>query len=1065
MRLDVLNNPSSGAPAGGEAARSELEAVLRRVAPAGRVRFGRHERMLYATDASIYQVEPIGVVEPGSVDEAAAVVAACAAACAAAFGGAGVAILPRGGGTALAGQTTNRAVVVDLSSGCRGIGAVEAGGGWGLAAGEASVWVEPGVPIDVLNAELTRRGSGLFFAPDPATTAQSTIGGNIGTNAAGARSIRYGRTSENLLGVEVALATGERLRLERGAGARDPRAGWLAAGVIEIVKRHAGLIRERFPRTLRQNAGYGLDRMLAQIEAGANADTLDLSQLVCGSEGTLAVTLGARLRLRPVPGGKGLALVAFDSLEAAIDAVGPILATGPSAVELVDDVVIEAARGNRECSAYVDAFPKAAGQGGSADPAAVLYVEYHEADGAAVGGKMAALRGVLGAGVAVRVCGTAGEMADAWKLRKAGEPLLHGLPGPRKPLTFVEDNAVPVENLARFVREFKGIVARAGTRAAFWAHASVGVLHVRPMLNPHDAGDLERLRSIAVEVSDLARSCGGVMSGEHGDGRVRGPLLERFFGAELVRAFAEVKAVFDPKGLMNPGIIVGAGPVESITQRTRMSPGEPGGAAGEAGAGVAGGAGGGGGGGAEAAGEVHVPAVETFFDYSAEEGFDHAVELCNGSGVCRKVQGGTMCPSYRATLDERHSTRGRANALRLAITGQLGGEAVAGGSAWRDAETMATLDLCLSCKACKTECPSNVDVAKLKAEFTAQGHRAAGRTPLAARLTGHVRALNRLGAIMPGLANVAAGAWPVRRVIGAVMGLHPSRRLPRFSKSLFRRRGEVASAGRENPAGAPAVVLFGDCFTAYNESGVGVAAGRVLAALGYRVIVLDAGCCGRSMLSVGMVGEAAAKADAALERLLPLVDDAGVKGVLFLEPSCLSAVKDDWLALKCRTGVEARRRVAGKSMLAEDFVDRAWAEHPRAADAEAKAAASRSRASDGPEVLVHAHCHQKALWGAETSARGLRRFFGDRVRVLETGCCGMAGSFGYAREKYELSMRIARLPAEQGGLMPQVEARPGAVVAATGTSCRHQVSDASGGVRGAEHPMVLIARGMGVEQG
>lgn len=1032
MRLEVLNNAVSEAEAGGEPARAELEAALRRAAPAGRVRFGRHERMLYATDASIYQVEPIGVVEPGSVEEAAAVVSACAAA----FGGAGVAILPRGGGTALAGQTTNRAVVVDLSSGCRGIGAVEAGGGLGLAAGEASVWVEPGVPIDVLNAELGRRGSGLFFAPDPATTAQSTIGGNIGTNAAGARSIRYGRTSENLLGVEVALATGERMRLERGAGARDPRAGWLAAGVIEIVKRHAGLIRERFPRTLRQNAGYGLDRMLAQIDAGANADTLDLSQLVCGSEGTLAVTLGARLRLRPVPGGKGLALAAFGSLEAAIEAVGPILATGPSAVELVDEVVIEAARGNRECSAYVDAFPRAVGREG--DPAAVLYVEYHEASGAAVGEKMAALRGVLGDGVAVRVCGSAAEMADAWKLRKAGEPLLHGLPGPRKPLTFVEDNAVPVENLARFVREFKGIVARAGTRAAFWAHASVGVLHVRPMLNPHDAGDLERLRRIAVEVADLARSCGGVMSGEHGDGRVRGPLLERYFGPELMRAFAEVKAVFDPKGLMNPGIIVGAGPVESITQRTRMSPG-----------------------GGEAAAEVRVPAVETFFDYSAEEGFDHAVEMCNGSGVCRKVQGGTMCPSYRATLDERHSTRGRANALRLAITGQLS-EAPAGAPAWRDAETMATLDLCLSCKACKTECPSNVDVAKLKAEFTAQGHRAAGRVPLAARLTGHVRTLNRLGAIMPGLANAVAGAWPGRQVIGAVMGLHPARRLPRFSRSLFRRRAEIGTVGGEDPAGAPAVVLFGDCFTAYNESGVGVAAGRVLRALGYRVVVLDAGCCGRSMLSVGMAGEAAAKADAALDRLMPLVDDASVKGVLFLEPSCLSAVKDDWLALKCRTGVDARRRVAGKSMLAEDFVDRAWAEHPRRAEAERAAAASRSRSADGPEVLVHAHCHQKALWGAETSARALRRFYGDRVRVLETGCCGMAGSFGYAREKYELSMRIARLPAEQGGLMPQVEARPGAMVAATGTSCRHQVSDASGGVRGAEHPMVLIARAMGV---
>ncbi len=1039
MQLSVLNNAANDT----EAARRELAGRLREAAPSGEVRFGRHDRMLYSTDASIYQVEPIGVVVPGSLDEAAAVVAAC--------GKAGVAILPRGGGTALAGQTTGRAVVVDLSPRCRAIGPVE---DWtDSGARVPSVRVEPGVSIDVLNAELSRRGTGLFFAPDPATTAQSSIGGNIGTNAAGARSIRYGRTSENLLSVECVLSSGERVRLERGAGRNDARASWLAAGVIEITRRHADLIRTRFPKTLRQNAGYGLDRMLAQIDAGATHETLDLAQLVCGSEGTLALTLAARLRLRPIPKGKGLALVAFATLEGAIDAVAPILTTRPSAVELVDDVVIEAARGNRECSAYVDAFPRVAGSTG--DPKAVLYVEYQEEDAAALPAKMDALKRVLGSGPTLRACASAAEMADAWKLRKAGEPLLHGLPGPRKPLTFVEDNAVPVEHLARFVREFKVLVAKAGTRAAFWAHASVGVLHVRPMLDPHEPADIARLHSMAVDVADLAQACGGVMSGEHGDGRVRGPLLRRFFGDELMGAFAEVKTLFDPTGLLNPGNIVGAGSIESITQRTRMSPGEPRGADSSTPL-------------QAHAHEVRVPETATFFEYGREGGFDHAVEQCNGSGVCRKTQGGTMCPSYRATLDERHSTRGRANALRLAITGQLG--EVPETPAWRDAETMRTLDLCLSCKACKTECPSNVDVAKLKAEFVAQRDRERGSVPLASLLTGHVRALNRLGSLMPGVANAVSRFGPVRAIINAAMGVHPARPLPRFSKSLFRRADEVDAArdtgGTRVPPLAthtPTVALFGDCFTAYNESDIGVAAGRVLARLGYRVVLADAGCCGRSMLSVGMVAQAANVADATLARLMPLVSDPNVKAILFLEPSCLSAIKDDWLALKCATPLESRRLLAAKCFLAEDFVDRAWADHPQRSAIEQPLTALNAATPHEPaaDVLLHAHCHQKALWGAETSARALRRFFGPRVRVLETGCCGMAGSFGYSRDKYDLSMRIARLPAEQGGLMPQVEASPAAHVAATGTSCRHQVSDASGGSRRAEHPMVLIARALG----
>jgi FAD/FMN-containing dehydrogenase/Fe-S oxidoreductase len=1008
MELPVLKGDGAGArTAEGSREATEREAIAHdlRALVRGEVRFGAHDRMLYATDASIYQVEPIGVVVPADVEDAVSAVAYCHAR--------SVAMLPRGGGTSLAGQCTNRAVVLDLGARCRGVGRLDAGEAW--------VDAEPGVTVDALNAELARRGAALFFAPDPATTAQAAVGGCIGNNAAGSRSVKYGRTSENLLAIDACLADGQRVRFERGAGARDSVACELARRVIDITRAHERLIRERFPKTLRQNAGYGLDRVLRQLDEGATPETLDLAQLLCGSEGTLAVTLGARLRLRPLPKAKGLGLLAFRSVDEAIAAVGPILATGPSAVELVDDVVIEAARNNLECSRYVDAFPKIDGR----DPAAVLYVEYHAEHGAdELAGLFRSLRGVVGAGVGVREVLDAPGMNDAWKLRKAGEPLLHGLPGRRKPLTFVEDNAVPPERLGEFVREFRAIVQREGTRAAFWAHASVGVLHVRPMLDPHDPGDMERLKRIAVEVADLAKRCGGVMSGEHGDGRVRGPLLERFFGPELMGAFRAVKAVFDPKGLLNPGNIVEPGGVDSILERTRIEPhpGRP----------------------------ADIPAVRTFFRFDDQHGFDGAVERCNGAGVCRKTSGGTMCPSYRGTLDERHSTRGRGNALRLAITGQAPG---GHGDAWHDPETIKTLDLCLSCKACKSECPSNVDIARLKAEFTAQRYRAGERVPLGKALTGHVRVLNRLGSMAPGLANAVSGWAPVRGLINRVMRLHPGRSLPSFSRSLLRRGRELGP--RPGEADAPRVALFADCFTTFTESDIGVSAGRVLSKLGYRVELADAGCCGRSMISVGMLEQATETIDATLERLRPLINDPGVRAVLVVEPSCLSAMKDDWLDLNLRTPRALREKLVAKAMLVEEFVDRHWDEHPHRALLES----AGHRGCQGPApVLLHAHCHQRALWGPGGSANVLKRLVGPRLRVLETGCCGMAGSFGYDADKFDLSMRIAELPG--GGVLPAVRAAPeGAVILATGTSCRHQIKDGTERAepaRRAQHPIEFI---------
>ena len=973
-----------------------LRAVMR-----GEVRFGRHDRMLYATDASLYQVEPIGVVVPADIADARRAVEYCHAH--------GVPMLPRGGGTSLAGQCTNFAVVMDFSARCRAVKWVDE---QARACG-----VEPGVTIDDLNDQLRPRG--LFFAPDPATARQANVGGCIGNNAAGTRSILYGRTAENLRGVDVVMADGREAALAEGSCAREGEAKRIGRGVIEIVTKNERLIRERFPKTIRRNAGYALDMMLQDVEEARRSgrdplETLNLAHLVCGSEGTLAVITGAELTLQPIPKGKGLAVIGFASLEEAIDAVVPLLTLKPSAVELLDDLVIGLARMNNEYQHYVRLMPQPTG---GKELAAVLYVEFFAQGGSAeVEERFSALRALLGkvnAGAAIACYTNAVEMAQALKLRKAGEPLLHAIPGKRKPLGFVEDNAVPVENLATFVREFKRIVASHGTRAAFYAHASVGVLHVRPLLDLREAADRKHMEGIAVEVADLAKSLGGVMSGEHGDGRVRGPLLERFYGPELMSAFREVKRLFDPGNLLNPGMVVEPGPIESLHESTRVRPM-----------------------GSNAEIDHH---IETFFDYEAEGGLDHAVELCNGSGVCRKKHGGTMCPSYMGTLDERHSTRGRGNALRLAISGQLHG---GGKPEWKDAETLATLDLCLSCKGCKTECPTNVDIARYKAEFLAQRYKATGHVPMKARAFGDVRTLNRIGSFFAPVSNWAQETRAARLVMEKALGVARERRMPTFAPSLLGMMKKMEQRVRED---AKRVVLFADCFTTYNEPGVGIAAVKVMNALGYRVVVEDAGCCGRALISMGLLDQARRDIAQTARRLERSVDEHEAEAVLVCEPSCLAAIRDDWMELRVDVSKGRRGRLKELAVSPEDFFA-----------AKAAGSAGQGLGGRGGRVLLHGHCHQKALWGTGGTERALKSVCGsgERVEVLETGCCGMAGSFGYTQDHYELSMRIGNLalfPAVRG--MGEKD-----VILAPGTSCRHQIYDGTG--RRALHPIEWMAERM-----
>lgn len=988
--------PVAGQATARDAQRLAIASSLRGVAHAD-IRFGRHDRMLYATDASIYQVEPIGVVVPHSVDDGVRVVAHLARE--------SIPMLPRGSGTALAGQSVNDAVIVDFSQYCRGILSVD------VSARRAVV--EPGVTLDQLNEHLAP--SGLMFGPDVATSSHATIGGMIGNNSSGAHSILYGRTVENLISLDVAFADGSVHRLEEGSCERDPAQRDIAERLASIVRPIADEIRARFPKILRHVDGYALDIFLEQLERSTPGtfDRVNLAHIVCGGEGTLAVTLRAELKLVPRPKERGLAILGFSSVRASLANLAAILATKPAAVELVDDVVIDVALRNTEYRQYVELMPKpSAGSLG-----AVLYVEYFAENADELPPRFEALRAAVPGGSMSTYIGAA-ERLKAWKLRKAGEPLLHGVPGARKPFTFVEDTAVCPTKLPDFVEDFRAIVSRHGTHAAYYAHASVGCLHIRPLVAIHDPKDRAIMVSIAKEIAGLVARYGGALSGEHGDGRVRSPLLGEYFGAAICDALRAVKRAFDPKNLLNPGNIVDTGPAERLIENLRIAP---------------------------SGRDAHAPEVATFFEYTREEGFDHAIESCNGAGLCRRISGGTsMCPSYRALRDERHATRGRGNALRLAVTGQLGE------ARWSDPETMETLDLCLSCKACKTECPSNVDISKLKAEYTAQRHAREG-VPFATRVFGYVRRLNVLGSRFHVLANLANQTPIAKSLAQSLLGIDPRRSIPAFGPSLFR-----WFAKRPPRVGTRTVILFGDCFSAYNEPGIGQAAVRLLEAFGYRVVLADVGCCGRSLISTGMLAEARAEIARAAQALDALVTSTSAEAVLVLEPSCASALRDDWLELlpaglteSARVEAKARRAdLARRTALVEEFLDRAWDAHPTKPEFPAANAVM-------DRVVLHGHCHQKALWGAETSARFLRRIFGANLATLDTGCCGMAGSFGYSEKRYELSMAIG-----EERLFPAVRASGDAVVCAPGTSCRHQIHD--GTAREVLHPVDLAARALGV---
>ena len=954
----------------------------------GALRTDTYSKTLYSTDASIYQVMPYGVLIPENVEHVHAAVELAAKY--------EIALLPRTAGSSLAGQAVNEALVMDMTRHLNDIVEVNTEEQW--------VRLQPGIVLDELNIHL--RPMGLQFGPDPASSNRAAMGGIVSNNSTGSHSIMYGMTADHVMEMDVILSDGSRThfapvdadRMEAFKG-RSGLEGALYRDIAGLVADPANqaIIRQATPRHWRRCGGYNLERM---IENGGSYrypqsdQRFNLSKLVCGAEGTFAVMTEIKLNLVKTPSKTALAVVHFESLVEALESVPIILEVDPSVVELLDNLGLTMCRNVPEYARLLDSFIEGS-------PNCVLITEFYGESDAELKSKVNRLiehlkKQNVNATAVVPAYDDA-HQNKVWTVRKVGLGLLMSIKGDHKPIPFIEDAAVPVEHLAEYVTKVEQFCNDRGTDVAYYAHASAGCIHIRPLINAKEAAEVAKLPEITSFSVDLLKGYGGSLSSEHGDGRARSGFNERFFGPELYGLYRRTKQIFDPKGILNPGNVVDAMP---MTEHLRYG-----------------------------ASYKTMP-VREHIDFTADQGFVRAVEMCNGAGICRKRTTGTMCPSFMATREEEHSTRGRANALRAALSGNLPHEAL---TSRRMYEVM---DLCIECKACKAECPSSVDMAKIKFEFLAQYHDANG-TPLRTRLFGAIPKLSRLtsGMLAP-MANVTVRLAPVRWLMEKTLGISRRRTLPAFASKSFVRW----FAGRKvQPGSRGKVVLFNDTFNTYNSPEVAIAATEVLEAAGYEVVLPGHRCCGRPMVSKGLVEQARAAARETVEKLVPYAE-AGIP-IVGLEPSCLLTLRDEYASLL--PGDSRVATIARHAVMFEEFIA-GLAEN---GTLELRYHDTRKR------LLLHGHCHQKALVGTEPSKHTLSLPAGYSVEEVDSGCCGMAGSFGYEREHYEISMKMA-----ERRLMPAVRVNEDATVVAAGFSCRHQIHDATG--RKALHPAQVLREAM-----
>jgi FAD/FMN-containing dehydrogenase/Fe-S oxidoreductase len=956
----------------------------------GEVLFDPFSRGRYATDASHYQMMPAGVVVPKTMEAARRAIDLAREA--------GVPITARGGGTSQCGQTINQGLIVDGSKHLRRIVSLDVE--------NKRCVVEPGIVLDELNRSL--KPHGLWFPVDVSTASRATIGGMVGNNSCGGRSLRYGTTKDNVISIEAVLADGAAMHFgeidSSLADLKDNRKKALYGRLLEIGAREAAEVAARFPKVQRRVGGYNLDAL--DIAGGR----VNLAHALVGSEGTLAYSTAVELKLWPLLGRRAVGVCHFGSFHAAMDAAQHLVKLKPIAVELVDSTLISLASEIAVFRPTIDAIIRG-------EPEALVLGEFAEDDAGNVSRmkQLVQLMGDLGFGFDRERAHWGGvvEVFDAvlqaaiTDLRTSGLNIMMSMKDQRKPISFVEDCAVPLPRLAEYTQSLTAIFEKHGTRGAWYAHASEGCLHVRPVLNLRLEKDVKAMRAIAEEAFALVRAYKGSHSGEHGDGLTRSEFHEPMFGSRLVRAFEEIKDVFDPSGLLNPGKIVRA-PRFDDRSLFRYGP------------------------------NYHVDDFRPQLDWSnypgAVGGLQGAVEMCNNNGACRKLEGGAMCPSYRVTRDEKHVTRGRANSLRLALSGQLGKDAFG-------SEDMAeAMKLCVSCKSCKRECPTGVDMARMKIEVLAAR---------SARLGYSMR--DRLVAFLPHYAPYAALIAPLlnlrnhmpwlARLSEKLLGISARRTLPVWRRDRF-----ALPAAALGPHEGQEVILWVDTFNAAFEPETVEAALKTLTASGYRVHIGRAAdgsrrplCCGRTFLSVGNVDAARAEMSRTLKALRPFLDRGA--SIVGLEPSCLLTFRDELVV--ALPGVESAR-AAGRAMLFEEFIVR-----------EAKAGRFSPRlAPVAGKVLLHGHCHQKAFGAMGSVEAALRLIPGLELETIESSCCGMAGAFGYQAETVDVSLAMAEL-----SLLPAIrKAEPETIVVADGTSCRHQIKDGAG--REAIHFARLLAASM-----
>lgn len=973
---------------------SNLQAFMADLAPrvAGDLRTDTYSKLLYSTDASLYQVMPYGVLIPQTMADVQATVELAAER--------QIPLLPRIGGSSLAGQAVNEALIIDMSKHLANI--VE------LNPAERWVRVQPGVVLDDLNDYL--KPWGLQFGPDPASSNRAGMGGLVANNSTGSHSILYGMTADHVLETKLILSDGRPAHFQpltpdqvSQYRQRSGLEGQIYETIWQMSRTQAETIRAKTPRHWRRCGGYNLDRFVDGVSYQsseifsaaemAQAGQFNLSHLMCGSEGTLGVMTEIKLNLVPRPKMTALALIHFADLRTALTATPTVLQVNPSAVELMDNLGLTMCR-------QVPAYARLLSSFIEGQPHSLLITEFYGDSEAELQAKLDRLRQHLqrekvGQTHIVPVIDPATQ-ANVWSVRKAGLGLLMSVKGDYKPIPFIEDSAVPVEHLADYVAQIERFCHELGTKIVYYAHASGGCLHIRPLMNTKLATEVDKLPQISRFAVELLGQYGGTWSSEHGDGRARSWLNEPFFGRELYELYRQVKQTFDPHNIFNPGNIVAAGP---MTDNLRYGPTY----------------------------EV-IPLTEQL-DFSEDQGFHRAVEMCNGAGVCRQRSSGTMCPSFMVTQDEEHSTRGRANALRAALSGRLPA------SELTSQRMYEVLDLCISCKACKAECPSSVDMAKIKFEFLTHYYEQHGVT-LRAKLFGDIHFLSHLSSGLPApLVNRLLTNGLVKRLLAQSLGISRQRTLPQFANEPFTRWFKLRHQPPRDRQARPKVVLFNDTFHTFNYPHIAIAATELLEAAGFEVLLPGHRCCGRPMISKGLVNEARRAARQTIARLTPFARQG--LPIVGLEPSCLLSMRDDYYFLL--PGDERVDLVAKHCFTFEEFIaqlaDRGelrWQFKPAS-----------------QQVLLHGHCHQKALVGTQPS-RQILALPGYTVNEVDSGCCGMAGSFGYEAEHYEVSLAMG-----ERRLFPAVrEQLAGTFIVAAGVSCRQQINHATG--RHVLHPAEVL---------